>query len=206
MPRLRNSLVPLVTAMLCTAPIGLHAQSTDLPSAPAVPTPVFRVPPGSGVIVAAPKGDPPSPPPLETECYAAAVGIYAKHEPLTPALKETVARYNFEALHEIEVEWKRHMPFAAKDPWLKGREMAVRFAIMPDGSINTPLVTMHSGRESYDKHAVDAVIAAAPFAPLPEGLKRPLPICFHFIYGESGPKPPAPLDLWPPPAKTEPPK
>lgn len=192
--------------MLWAVSIGARAQSNDLPSAPAAPTPVFRVPPGSGVTVAAPKDPPPSPPPLETECYAAAVGIYAKQEPLAPALKEALARYNFEVIHEIEVEWKRHMPFATTDPWLKGREMAVRFAIMPDGSINTPVVTMHSGRESYDRHSVDAVIAAAPFAPLPEGMKRPFPMCFHFIYGERTPKVPAPLDLWTPPAKTDAPK
>jgi len=139
------------------------------------------------------------------ECYAAAVGIYAKQKPLPPAVQEAVERYKWQITHQIEVEWRRHMPFAVTDPWLKGRQMAVRFAIMPDGSINTPLVTIHSGRESYDKHGVDSVIAAAPFAPLPEGVKRPLPMCFQFLYNEE-PKKPAPQDLWPPPAKPEPPK
>jgi hypothetical protein len=202
-------LAALATAAIFFAnPLASRAQTADLPSAPDAPSkPVFRLPPATPITVAAPTGTPPSPPDQETDdCYAAAEGIYAKQKPFPPALQREVDRYEFLAMHRIKDEWVRHMPFSTKDPWLKDRLLAVRFAVMPDGSIDTPIVTMRSGHENYDKHAVDSIIASAPFAPLPAGVTHPLPMCFRFSYyqGEPpAPPKPKPIDLWPGTAKSK---
>jgi TonB family protein len=200
----------LSAAILSAAPLGLRAQSADLPSAPAAPAPakpIFQVPRGTPVPVAQSTGTPPSAPDPEMECYAPAEGIYGKQKALPPAQKEAVSRYIFVAIHQMEMEWDRHMPRAANDPWVKGKTVAVRFAIMPDGTIDTPIVTVSSGRRSYDNHALDAVSGSAPFPPLPEGVKQPVPVCMKFGYNtDPSAKKPAMPDLWPPPAKPEPKK
>jgi TonB family protein len=140
------------------------------------------------------------------ECYTPAEGIYGKRKALPPAQKEAVSRYMFVAIHQMEMEWDRHMPRAANDPWVKGKTVAVRFAIMPDGTIDPPIITLSSGRRSYDNHALDAVSGSAPFPPLPEGVKQPVPVCMKFGYNtDPSAKKPAMPDLWPP-AKTEPKK
>jgi TonB family protein len=139
------------------------------------------------------------------ECYAPAEGIYGKQRALPPAQKEAVERYMFAVIHQLDVEWKSHMPRAASDPWVKGKTVAVRFAIKPDGTIDDPVVTLASGRRSYDNHALDAVLNSAPFPPLPEGVRRPVPICMRFGYNtDPGAKKSEMPDLWPPPAKPQP--
>jgi TonB family protein len=194
-------------AIISAPPLGVRAQSADLPSAPvsAAPSkPDFRLPAGM-VVIAQPKGPPPPAPEVELVCYAAAEGIYAKVKAWPPAQKEAISLYLSTAIHQLEIEWDRHMPRAASDPWVKGKVVTVRFAIMPDGSVDTPIVTVPSGRKSYDKHALDAVDAVAPFPPLPVGVTRPLPVCMKFGYNvDPSAKKPEPIDLWP--AKPESPK
>jgi TonB family protein len=199
----------LSASILFAAPVGLRAQTADLPPAPSAPVsskPVFQVPLGTPVTIASPKGPPPPTPDVETDCYAAAEGIYAKQKPLTAAQQKAVDAYQAIAVHQLEIAWDRHMPRAAYDPWVKGKVVVVRFAIMPDGTIDTPIITLSSGRRSYDNHALDA-ISAVVFPPMPEGVKRPLPVCMHFGYNTDPlAKKPAMPDLWPPPAKPEPKK
>jgi TonB family protein len=96
--------------------------------------------------------------------------------------------------------WFHNMPRSANDPWLKGAQVTVRFAILPDGRSTPPLVTVTSGRASFDKHALDAV-DNTPFPPLPPGNGRPLAMCFTFRYNMDEEHRTKPVDLWPPPAK-----
>jgi TonB family protein len=200
----------LSAAILSAAPLGLRAQTADLPAAPSAPAPakpIFQVPLGTPVTIASPTGPPPPTPEVETVCYAAAEGIYAKQKPLPAAQQRAVDAYLSIAIHQLRIEWDRHMPRAANDPWVKGKVVAVRFAIMPDGTTDTPIITVPSGRRSYDNHALDAISASTPFPPLPEGVKRPVPICMRFGYNVDFPSnKPAMPDLWPPPAKPEPKK
>jgi TonB family protein len=188
-------------AIISALPLGVCAQSADLPSAPAPAAPSkpdFRLPAGM-VVIAQPKGPPPPAPEEEMVCYAAADGIYAKVKAWPPAQKEAISRDMSTAIHQLEIEWDRHMPRTASDPWVKGKVVTVRFAIMPDGSVDTPIVTVPSGRKSYDKHALDAVDAVAPFPPLPVGVTRPLPVCMRFGYNvDPSARKPEPIDLWPP--------
>jgi TonB family protein len=105
----------------------------------------------------------------------------------------------------MDAVWRNHMPNAANDPWVKGAIVLVRFAIMPDGSIDTPIVTLSSGRKGYDQHALQTVLGTAPFDPLPAGLNRPQPICMRFGYNKNPePKKTRPLDPWELPAKPAP--
>jgi TonB family protein len=137
-------------------------------------------------------------------CDAPAEGIYARQQAYPPALQRAIQEYTSITIHQVEIEWDRHMPRAVNDPWIKGKEVVVRFAVMPDGSIDTPIVTVASGRRSYDDHALDAIKAGEPFPPLPEGVKRPLPVCIHFRYNKGLDKKSDTIDLWPGPSKTEP--
>jgi len=74
------------------------------------------------------------------------------------------------------------MPLAVTEFWVKGGTVAVRFAIMPDGTIDKPVVTLTSGHKKYDQHALDTILRAAPFPPLPAAIKGPLPMCMRFGY------------------------
>jgi TonB family protein len=133
-------------------------------------------------------------------CFAAAEGLYGRRHKLSPQLEEAEHRYTSLAVQNLSIMWERVMPRAANDPWLKGAQVVVRFAILPDGSTDTPRVTVSSGRASYDKAALEAVYKT-PFAPLPAGIAPALPICMHFRYNMNEEPYKKPLDLWPPPAK-----
>jgi TonB family protein len=120
-------------------------------------------------------------------------------------VEEALARYMFQISTRLDVFWNQHMPRAANDPWIKGKVVAIRFAIMLDGSIDTPIITLTSGRKDYDKHAMDAVVKAAPFAPLPPGAVRPLPVCMRFGYNADWrPKEDVKPDAWLPAPKPKP--
>jgi TonB family protein len=130
------------------------------------------------------------------------VGLYAKHKPFSPAQEEAVSRYMSVTIHQLEIEWGRHMPRVANDAWVKSATVVVRFAVMPDGTIDTPIVTASSGRKSYDDHALNAIQASTPFPPLPDGVTRAVPVCMRFGYNtDRSPKKFEPAELWPAPAK-----
>lgn len=177
------------------------AQSAELPSAP-VPAktaaPVLTLPAGSLRPVMASHGDAP-PAPVEADfCYAPMEGIYSPQPKLPPKVQEALERYIFTQSHSLDLKFNSHLPRSANNPWIKGATTIVRFAILPDGSIDTPIVTSSSGRRDFDKHALDAVRAAAPFAPLPAGANRPAPVCMHFRYNvDPAYKDPYPAELWP---------
>ena len=198
---------------LCLCLISVNSavaagQSTELPSAP-TPVPVAKpaqpalsLPPGTPQILAESKGDAPSAPPEEDYCYAPAEGLYAPQPKASPELEEALARYDFRVSSLLETSWHRHMPWEANDSWVKGKVVVVRFAIMPDGSIDTPIITLTSGRKDYDKGAMEAVTKAAPFPPLPAGAARPQQICMRFGYHvDPRPKEDAKPDPWLPAPK-----
>jgi protein TonB len=175
-------------------------QATELPSAPApVPTakpspPGLSLTPGTPRIVAESKEAAPPAPDEEDFCYAPAEGLYSPQPKDSAGSKASseawyaLERYGFAVHDRIETSWRRHMPWDANNFWIKGKIVVVRFAIMPNGSIDTPVITMSSGRKDYDKGVMDAVTKAAPFPPLPSGVVRPQPMCMRFGY-YTDPKP-----------------
>jgi len=140
------------------------------------------------------RSDAPPAPVTEEFCHAAAEGIYAAQSKLPAAVQEALERYLFTQRHTLDLTFEQHMPRAIKDPWIKAATVFVRFAILPDGSIDTPIITRSSGRRDYDNHALDAVRTAVPFAPLPEGIHRAQPVCMRFGYNVGAE--PYPLDDW----------
>lgn len=186
MHTLRAILLYAFFASVCLA-VAL-GQAAELPSAPAPPQPakpsqpVFSVPPGTPHTVVESTGSPPPGEVEEDDCYGPAEGIYAPQPKLSPPLQEALERYLFERHGRIYAAWLRNMPLSANDSWSKKAIVMVRFAIMPDGSIDTPIVTMSSGRKSYDAGAMKAVLGAVPFDPMPAGLTHPQPVCMVFGY------------------------
>jgi TonB family protein len=181
------------------------AQSADLPAAPAAATSkpegksIFTLPPTDFHASATANHPAPKTPDETEQCFAPANGLYAPQPKLSAKQEEAKGYYVSTAQQHLATEWFHHMPRAANDPWLKGAQVVIRFAILPDGSIDTPLVTVSSGRASYDKHGLDAIYAANPFAPLPDGVPW-VGMCMHFKYNTSEPYQ-KPIELWPPPAK-----
>jgi TonB family protein len=144
--------------------------------------PVLSPSPGTPRTVVESKGAAPPPPVGEDFCYAPAEGLYAPQPKDSPKVEEALERYEFVISSRLDIIWNQHMPNTANDPWIKGKVVVVRFAIMPDGSIDTPIITLTSGRKDFDKHAMDTVVKAAPFAPLPSGAVRPQQVCMRFGY------------------------
>ena len=190
MPR---TLAVLFLFLLCQAFVAprAHGQAPDLPAAPssaaqpaAKPGSIFTLPKGSQTVISSTSAAaaPPSTPDTPENCYAPAVGLYAPQRDLTPQVKLAVDRYSSVANQRVGTMWFHNMPRAANDPWLKRAVVTIRFAILPDGSIDAPLVTASSGRSSYDHHALEAIRQASPFDPLPDGVKRALVVCFNFRY------------------------
>jgi TonB family protein len=212
MMNLRLSSHILLCLLLASASSAVATgQATELPSAPAPAgaakpaQPVFSLPPGTARTVAASKGAAPPAPVEEDDCYGPAEGLYAPQPKASPEVAEALARYMFVVSNRLDIFWNQHMPRAAGDAWIKGKIVAVRFAIMLDGSIDTPIITLTSGRKDYDKHALEAVTKAAPFAPLPPGAVRPLPVCMRFGYNTDWrPKEDAKPDPWLPAPKPKP--
>jgi TonB family protein len=184
----------LCLSLLSAFNAAATSQSTELPSAPVPsegtksgPTPL-SLPPGTSRVIARSEGEPPPASADEEFCYAPAEGLYAP-QPKDPSESKdstekwyALKRYESAIHDQVEARWHRHMPWQANDFWIKGKVVVVRFAIMPNGSIDPPIVTLSSGRKDYDKSVMDAVTKSAPFPPLPSGAVRPWPICFRFGY------------------------
>jgi len=63
-------------------------------------------------------------------------------------------------------------------------------------------MTVTSGRAKFDKHAMDSLLASAPFLPLPTGGPEQMEVCMFFLYNSSPTQKKKPIDLWPPPPTT----
>ena len=116
------------------------------------------------------------------ECFLPATGIYGPQRELPARVLSAVHAYSKLVLQRINSNWRQNMPRAAKDPWYSRAVVTVRFAILPDGSVDPPRVTASSGRDSYDHHALEAIRQANPFDPLPLDDNQPLRFCVKFGY------------------------
>jgi TonB family protein len=179
------------------------AQSAELPSAPApAKTLLPTLPPGMSRTVIASSGPPPLAPEGEEFCYAPAEGEYSPQPKLSKEAQADQDHYWFMQSDSLRRAWWKHMPVSATAIWTKDSVVIVRFAILPDGSINSPVITLSSGHAVYDKHAIDTILRAAPFDPLPGAMNRPMPVCMCFGFGVKPPRKKfKPDDLLKPPAK-----
>lgn len=87
------------------------------------------------------------------------------------------APYMRELQRRIKNNWK-----PPRDPYVSN-SVVLMFKISKDGRLLSNSIHKSSGSEKYDKAAVDALIAAAPFRPLPsEYKKESVEIQFTFDY------------------------
>jgi len=177
----------LAACLLLSA--AAHAQS-DLPPAPAPAAPAkpdFTLPAKTPYTVIKSSGPAPETPIEELVCDAAATGIYAPSPTkFTPAQETALRDYMYLVKQQISAEWVRHIPASANNVWMKGRTVEVRFAIMPDGSYDPPIVTVSSGRSSWDAGAIAAINNYASFPTLPAGINHPAIMCIRFGYNSDG--------------------
>jgi TonB family protein len=103
----------------------------------------------------------------------------------------------------VDADWRRHIPRAVNDPWLKSADVLVRYTVRKDGELTDLAVTMTSGRASYDASATRAILESAPF-PLPSGLDGPYEMCMRFRYNPDRQEAPPKDPFAPKPAKPTP--
>ncbi len=90
------------------------------------------------------------------------------------------SEYQKKAYSRVAGKWK--MPEKTPAP---GAKVVVQVVIFRDGRVPTPTVSYQSGSDAWDAAALDAVIFAKPFPPLPRDWKRDtVEVHFHFIYAE----------------------
>ena len=182
-----SDLRPFAACLLLCA--TAHAQSdlhpAPVPAAPAKPS--FTLPANTPYTVIQSSGPAPEAPIEELVCDAAATGIYAPSPTkLTPAQETALRDYIYLVKQQISAEWIRHVPVSATNAWIKGRSVEVRFAIMPDGSYDPPIVTVTSGHTSWDARAIAAINNYASSPTLPAGVNHPIVMCIHFGYNADG--------------------
>ena len=152
-----------VTAML-------RAQSQELPSAPAlklnVPDRPLYTSPADKPITSAGAASK-----QDEYCFAKVERAFAeRHGTVSPAVQGQLRNYSRNVYSEIFSDWSQHMTLAEKNAWGKGKKVAIRFVIHADGSYDMPEMTVSSGRDRYDEHAMEAIRSHTAFPPLPPGV------------------------------------
>jgi TonB family protein len=175
----------LFTASLATAQVP----DAPLPAAPAAPAsaPAPAKPGAPSLTVPPPSYERPTGLPPRRDagfyCYAPPEGIFSSANRRVPTeVRGLMQGYMKLVSEQIFGEWDHHMSPMEKNAWAKGRFVALRFAINPDGTHTTPSITHTSNSARDDQHALDAIKASSPFSPLPGHLNRPFPICVVMGY------------------------
>lgn len=101
----------------------------------------------------------------------------------------------------VGTEWKRRMPRAVNDPWVRSASVLLRYTIHHDGSVSGQEVMMSSGRGDYDNHVIRSLLDAQPY-PLPDDIAGPVSVCFYFRYNPKPDDPSADNPLFPKAAST----
>ncbi len=122
---------------------------------------------------------------------------------LTAAQQRDLHRYFFLLTHKIRDNWSKSIPLAGQTgPFQKKGDVGIQFTILANGALakaaGAPVMTVSSGRASFDKHAMDSLVASAPFLPLPDGVPEKMEVCLFFLY-DLPRQQKKPIDLWPPP-------
>jgi TonB family protein len=79
--------------------------------------------------------------------------------------------------------WYPIIPEAARPPLDKQGRVAIRFKIMPDGSVKSMTLELPSGDVSLDRAAWGGITGASPYPPLPKEFKGPFfELRFYFLY------------------------
>jgi TonB family protein len=101
---------------------------------------------------------------------------------LTPNEGVDFTPYTNQMLASIRRSWYAQMPREAY-AGTKGK-VVVRFKIQQNGKLaRTPMIEANSGNQQYDKAAVSAVRASAPFEHLPVAFKGPnIELRMYFLY------------------------
>jgi periplasmic protein TonB len=87
------------------------------------------------------------------------------------------AAYQKRTYEKVAAKWKTP---PSPDVPAVGKKTVVQAVITKDGALATTEVSMSSGKKGWDKAALNAVWAAAPFDPLPAGFNYPsVQVHFH---------------------------
>ena len=93
--------------------------------------------------------------------------------------------YIQQVIFDTKRAWYPIIPEAAQPPLLKQGRVAIRFRILPDGSVKSMILEGPSGDVSLDRAAWGGITGASPYPPLPKQFKGPyLELRFFFLYNQ----------------------
>ncbi len=86
-------------------------------------------------------------------------------------------------IYDTKRAWYPIIPQEAQPPINKQGKLAIRFKILPDGSVKNMTLEMPSGDVSLDRAAWGGITGASPYPSLPKNFKGPyLELRFYFLY------------------------
>jgi len=135
--------------------------------------------------------DPPCLSPVESESYTYSCGT-------SGCANEAMKEYMWDAKKSIYDHWLIHMPRMAQKPWNKKGTVGVKVTIHKDGAVDPLFVSLSSGRQDLDDHAVESLQQVSPLHMLPNGVSV-VHTCFFFYYNMQASKVPEkkqPYDDW----------
>ncbi len=91
--------------------------------------------------------------------------------------------YMQRVIYDTKRAWYPIIPVSAQPPLNRQGKVAIRFKIMPDGSVKSMTLELPSGDVSLDRAAWGGITGASPYPPLPKNFKGPfLELRFYFLY------------------------
>ena len=110
-------------------------------------------------------------------------GASGKVDILSDTMGVDFGPYLQRVIYDTKRAWYPIIPEAAQPPLLKQGIVAIRFKIMPDGSVKEMTLEGPSGDVSLDRAAWGGITGAAPYPALPKEFKGPfLELRFYFLY------------------------
>jgi TonB family protein len=110
-------------------------------------------------------------------------GMNGQVETLSDTMGVDFGPYIQRVIYDTKRAWYPIIPEAAQPPLLKQGRVAIRFRILPDGSVKSMVLEGPSGDVSLDRAAWGGITGASPYPQLPKNFKGPyLELRFYFLY------------------------
>lgn len=110
-------------------------------------------------------------------------GMAGAVDVLSDTLGVDFGPYLQRVIYDTKRAWYPIIPEEAQPPINKQGKLAIRFKILPDGSVKSMTLELPSGDVALDRAAWGGITGASPYPPLPKNFKGPfLELRFYFMY------------------------
>ena len=110
-------------------------------------------------------------------------GMNGAVDVLSDTLGVDFGPYLQRVIYDTKRAWYPIIPEEAQPPINKQGKLAIRFKILPDGSVKSMTLELPSGDVALDRAAWGGITGASPYPPLPKNFKGPfLELRFYFLY------------------------